>query len=34
VGVGDLKRTLWMNGFRGEETPLLMKKDKRWKTEF
>jgi len=29
VGVGDSKRAPWMNGFRGEKTPLQMKKDKK-----
>jgi hypothetical protein len=29
VGVGDLKRTLWMSGFRGEKPLLRMKKDKK-----
>jgi hypothetical protein len=24
VGVGDLKRIPWMNGFPGKKTPLLM----------
>jgi hypothetical protein len=34
VGVGDSKRTLWMNGFHGEKPPLLRKENKRWETEF
>jgi hypothetical protein len=34
VEVGDSKRILWMNGFLGKRTPLPMKKDRKWKTEF